>query len=444
MKKFFKTLFIHATFFYALFGIITAFVFSYFFPVLYTFSWALLFILLLLTILDVFLLFTPKKAIIASRNVPDRFSNSDENEVYIFVENNYSFRIKIEVLDEVPFQFQLRNFLIKSAVSTQQNLRFTYTLRPTERGIYVFGGLNIYAQSPLQLVAKKWVFDAAQQVATYPSFIQLKKYEFLAFSNQLTQFGFKKIRKIGQALEFEQIKEYVQGEDIRNINWKATAKKNSFMVNQYQDEKAQPVYCIIDKGRTMRMPFEGLSLLDYAINSTLVLSNIILRKQDKVGMFTFSKDIENKLPAEKKPTQLHKILEALYAIQTDFVESDFNRLYLEVKKSINQRGLLILFTNFETLEGLHRQLPYLKAIARMHMVLLVFFENTELTKITQEKSETIPDIFDKTIARKFNYEKRLIVKELKKYGIQSLLTKPENLTVDTINKYLEIKARGLI
>ena len=444
MKKFFKALFIHATFFYALLGIITVFVFSYFFPVLYTFSWALLFILILLTIIDVLLVFSPHKAIVASRLVPDRFSNSDENEVQIFVENNYTFRIKIEVIDELPLQFQLRNFLIKSAVLPQQNLRFTYSVRPTERGIYQFGGLNIYVQSPLQLIAKKWVFDAAKNVATYPSFIQLKKYEFLAFSNQLTQFGFKKIRKIGHALEFEQIKEYVHGEDIRNINWKATAKKNSFMVNQYQDEKAQPVYCIMDKGRTMRMPFEGLSLLDYAINSTLVLSNIILRKQDKVGMFTFSKDIENKLPAEKKPTQLHKILEALYAIQTDFIESDFNRLYVEVKKSINQRSLLIVYTNFETVEGLHRQLPYLKAIARMHMVLLVFFENTELTKITQEKSETLPDIFDKTIARKFNYEKRLIVKELKKYGIQSLLTKPENLTVDTINKYLEIKARGLI
>ena len=311
MKKFFKALFIHATFFYALLGIITVFVFSYFFPVLYTFSWALLFILILLTIIDVLLVFSPHKAIVASRLVPDRFSNSDENEVQIFVENNYTFRIKIEVIDELPLQFQQRNFLIKSAVLPQQNLRFTYSVRPTERGIYQFGGLNIYVQSPLQLIAKKWVFDAAKNVATYPSFIQLKKYEFLAFSNQLTQFGFKKIRKIGQALEFEQIKEYVHGEDIRNINWKATAKKNSFMVNQYQDEKAQPVYCIMDKGRTMRMPFEGLSLLDYAINSTLVLSNIILRKQDKVGMFTFSKDIENKLPAEKKPTQLHKILEAL-------------------------------------------------------------------------------------------------------------------------------------
>ena len=199
MKKFFKALFIHATFFYALLGIITVFVFSYFFPVLYTFSWALLFILILLTIIDVLLVFSPHKAIVASRLVPDRFSNSDENEVQIFVENKYTFRIKIEVIDELPLQFQLRNFLIKSAVLPQQNLRFTYSVRPTERGIYQFGGLNIYVQSPLQLIAKKWVFDAAKNVATYPSFIQLKKYEFLAFSNQLTQFGFKKIRKIGQA-----------------------------------------------------------------------------------------------------------------------------------------------------------------------------------------------------------------------------------------------------
>ena len=270
------------------------------------------------------------------------------------------------------------------------------------------------------------------------------KHNLIAFSNNLFQYGVKKIRRIGHTMEFEQIKEYVSGDDIRTLNWKATAKKNSLMVNQFQDEKSQNIYMIIDKGRTMKMPFNGLSLLDYAINATLVLSNVILKKQDKAGMFTFSKKIDNRVVAEKRTSQMQKILENLYNVKTDYFESDYSKLYADVKKNINQRSLLILYTNFETLDGLHRQLPYLKGIAKNHLLVVVFFQNTELNQIIHKKSETIQEVYDKVIAEKFVFEKKLIVNELKKYGIHSVLTQPENLTLDTINKYLEIKARGIL
>ena len=254
----------------------------------------------------------------------------------------------------------------------------------------------------------------------------------------------KKIRRIGHTMEFEQIKEYVSGDDMRNINWKATAKKNDLMVNQFQDEKSQPVYSIIDKGRVMKMPFNRLSLLDYAINATLVISNIVLKKQDKVGMFTFSRKVEDRVVAQRKSAQMHLILETLYNITTDFSESDFSRLYVDVKRHIRQRSLLLLYTNFETLDALHRQLSYLQAINKTHLLVVVLFENTELIEFSQQKADSTQEIFEKTIAEKFIYEKKLIVNELHKYGIQTILTAPENLTVNTINKYLEIKARGLL
>jgi uncharacterized protein (DUF58 family) len=263
-------------------------------------------------------------------------------------------------------------------------------------------------------------------------------------SNNLFQYGVKKIRRIGHTMEFEQIKEYVPGDDIRTLNWKATAKKNSLMVNQFQDEKSQNIYMVIDKGRTMKMPFNGMSLLDYAINATLVMSNVILKKQDKAGMFSFSKKVDNRVVAEKRTSQMQKILENLYNVKTDFFESDYSRLYADIKKNINQRSLIILYTNFETLDGLHRQMPYLKGIAKSHLLVVVFFQNTELYQITNKKTETIQEVYDKVIAEKFIFEKKLIVTELKKYGIHSVLTQPENLTLDTINKYLEIKARGIL
>jgi uncharacterized protein (DUF58 family) len=236
----------------------------------------------------------------------------------------------------------------------------------------------------------------------------------------------------------------VLGDDLRTINWKATAKRNQLMVNQFQDEKSQPIYSVIDKGRIMKMPFDGLTLLDYAINAALVISNVALKKHDKAGILAFSKRVENIVVAERRASQMNLILETLYNVNTDYFESDFSRLYADVKRNIKQRSLMLLYTNFETLDGLHRQIPYLKGIAKNHLLVVIFFKNTELDSIINNKSETVQQAYDKVIAEKFAFEKRLIVNELQKFGIQSILTTPKDLTLDTINKYLEIKARGLL
>jgi uncharacterized protein (DUF58 family) len=425
-------------------GIIGLFISAFIFPALYNAVWYVVLILMTFLALDILILFFAKKGIEANRITPEKLSNGDENPINISIKNYYTFPISVKIIDEIPFQFQVRDFEIKRKLKASSQDEINYFLRPTERGEYSFGNLNIYVSSPLRMISRQFTFDKDQMVPTYPSYIQLRKYDLIAFSNNLFQYGIKKIRRIGHTMEFEQIKEYVTGDDIRTLNWKATAKKNSLMVNQFQDEKSQSVYMVIDKGRVMKMPFNGLSLLDYAINATLVLSNVILKKQDKAGMFAFSKKVENRVFAEKRASQMQKILENLYNIKTDFFESDYSRLYVDIKKNINQRSLIILYTNFETMEGLHRQLPYLKGIAKNHLLVVVFFNNTELNELINKKTETIQDVYDKVIAEKFAFEKRLIVNELKKYGIYSVLTQPENLTLDTINKYLEIKARGIL
>jgi uncharacterized protein (DUF58 family) len=245
-------------------------------------------------------------------------------------------------------------------------------------------------------------------------------------------------------MEFEQIRDYVQGDDFRTINWKATARRTHLMVNQYQDEKSQQVYSLIDMGRTMEMPFNGLSLLDYAINTSLVISNIAMYKQDKAGLVTFSKNIHHILPAERNKIQMYRIMEALYRQKTNFSESDFEKLYTTIKRKIKQRSLLLLYTNFEWEVSLSRQMHFLRQLNNSHLLIVIFFKNTEIKKLVNEKSHSINDIYVKTIAEKLMYEKRLIVRELKKYGIQSILTEPENLSVNTINKYLELKALGKI
>jgi uncharacterized protein (DUF58 family) len=399
---------------------------------------------ILLILLDYFALFLNRQGVFATRTNAERFSNGDENPVRLDVQNFYPFAVKVEVIDEVPAQFQRRDIVFDANIKARSSTIIQYGLRPVKRGEYVFGDINVYVITPLSLVKRRFRFKVPGIVPVYPSYLQMRKYQLMAISNRLSEVGVKKIRRVGHSMEFEQIKEYVTGDDYRTLNWKATARKGQLMVNHYTDEKSQQIYCVIDKGRIMKMPFDGLSLLDYAINASLVLSNVALLKQDKAGLITFSEQIGTFLAAEKKPTQMQAILESLHNQKTRYLESDFEKLYSSIRTKITQRSLLVLFTNFESLSGLRRQLAFLRSIARHHLLLVVFFENTELKKLLEKEAADIEDIYVKTVAERFALEKRRIVKELQQYGIISILTAPENVTVNTVNKYLELKARQAI
>jgi uncharacterized protein (DUF58 family) len=364
--------------------------------------------------------------------------------VELSIHNRFQFPVFLSIIDELPVQFQNRNFKIRMKVKEGGESTANFILRPVERGEYEFNDVNVFTRSPLRLVNRRIIHSAHQVVKVLPSFLQLRQYELKAHASNVAEAGNKRMRKLGHSLEFEQIKEYVRGDDIRTIHWKATARKGQLMVNNYVDERSQQVYCIIDKGRVMKMPFEGMTLLDYAINASLILSGVALIKQDKVGIITFAEQIGSVLPAERRAGQMNHILETLYQQQTKFLETDFEKLYGFIRTRVTQRSCLILFTNFESLSSLQRQLPYIRNIARQHMLLVVFFENTELKQLTESEVDNMEDLYIKTIAERFAYEKRLIVKELQQHGINTILTPPQKLTINAVNKYLELKSRRAI
>jgi len=420
------------------------YVLSFFITSIHSFPGILLWVFVLLSIIDYLFLFVLGKGPAASREMADRLSNGDENRIEIIVSNKMGFTVDIEIIEELPVQFQKRDWIMYHRLKAREQKTVVYTVRPTERGEYQFGRIIIYLRSLLGLVMRRYNYAADQMVPVYPSYMQMRKYELLSQTTIQTEHGNKRMRKIGHSMEFEQIKEYVGGDDIRTINWKATARKGSLMVNNFTDERSQQVYCVIDKGRLMKMPFQGLTLLDYAINSTLVLANVCLQKQDRIGLISFANKMGSVLAADRKPIQRENILQLLYNQQTAFLESDFEMLYNQIRNRIKHRSLIVLFTNFESVSGLHRQLNYLRAISKHHLLMVVCFENTELNQLSKLPAHNMEDLYIRTIAEKFEFEKRLIVKELKKHGILSILTSPESLTINTINKYLELKARQAI
>ncbi len=439
-----KNTFLTNRFFYAITGCICLFITAFWFPPLLWIAKIALAALAVLTTAEGIMLFHPKMKLQAERLLNPKLSLGDANPVRLVLKSEYPLPVEIEIFDELPFQLQVRDFGITTKLQQEKPEEILYHVTPTERGIFNFGNINLIAKTQIGLLKRRVKLPASYDTAVYPSVMQMKKYELMMFSNLSMQNGVRKLRRIGHSYEFDQVKNYVRGDDFRSINWKATSRRNELMVNQYEDERSQPIYLILDKSRVMKMPFEGMTLLDYSINSTLVMSNIILQKGDRVGLISFSNTLDSRIKAEQRSGQLGKIMESLYRQKTEFLEADYDLMYDGVRRLTNGRSLLIFFTNFESMSALKRNLPTLRRLNKLHLLVVVFFQNTELTDYSNLPTTDLEDIYSQTLAQKFLVEKRRMVEELKKYGIQSVLTKPEDLSVNTVNKYMELKARGMI
>ncbi len=437
---------IHLTkwFFILFVGIICLYVIAFSIPWLEFVATILLTSLFGLTIIDVILVFSSKNPLSVERRVDNRLNLGDDNEVLLKVKNTSGQPIHFTMVEGYPVEMQERTIDYTAVLLAGKEKEFSYQFKPKRRGDYQFGDVFILIRSVLFLSSRRLILDLKETVQVYPSVLQLKKYELLVFQQQKVSSGIKKIRRLGNNSEFEQIRNYVQGDELKKINWKATSRRNELMVNQFQEEKSQSVFCIIDKSRSMQMEFDGLSMLDYAINSSLVFSNIALKKGDKAGLITYSNKIGTLLPAERSGGQMRRIQNALYNQQTLFKEGNYELLFQTIRRKVRTRSLLLLFTNFETEFAMRRAMPYLRKLNQKHILVVIFFQNSELQELAFKDVKTAHDVYQSTVAEKLISIKSKIAKELKQNGIQTVLTLPEDLSINTINKYLELKAKGAI
>ncbi|NJK83232.1 MAG: DUF58 domain-containing protein [Saprospiraceae bacterium] len=443
MTHFFQALFLTHRFFYAFSGVVVLFLLSFAFEPLFLLALAALMLLIGLFLADIFALFQQGNRVSASRHLPRLLSLGDANTIKITLQSNSNLSLKIRLIDELPVQLQIRDFEQRFLLPTKTEKTIQYTIHPTQRGEYYFGALHLFLSARLAFVERRISLAAEQMVRVYPSIIQMKALEMKALNRNVSVAGMKKLRRIGHSYEFDHIKNYVRGDDYRSINWKASSRKGELMVNKYEDERAQMVYSLIDKSRNMYMPFQGLSLMDYAINATLAVSNIILKKYDRAGLITFSNKIGTTLKADNQAAQLHLLVEALYKEKEQEVESNYELLYLAIRRLIASRSVLLLYTNFESMYALHRVLPVLRKINASHLLVVVFFHNTEVANFARQIPETVEDIYYQAVAQQFVADKKAMIQKLRQFGIQAILTYPEELSLNVINKYMELKAKGL-
>ncbi len=439
-----NNIFIGKRFFMLLWVVIALFCISFAFKPLFLISVFLTFAVFSLLLLDLLWIYSKWVMVQALRKTSQLLSLNDDNHVEIVIRNLSNRKWTVEVIDELPFQLQNRDFLLKCSLAAYENKVLKYVIKPLSRGVYDFGNINLFIQSPLKLIQRRIVVETQQSVPVYPSIIQMKKFELYTFSKISSLYGIKKMRRIGHSYEFEQIRNYVRGDDVRQINWKSTARNQKLMINQHEDEKSQPIYHVIDKSRTMLLPFEGLSLLDYSINSALVTSNVALKKSDKVGLLTFSDVIGTAIKAERKVGQLNQLLEALYNQKERNLEANYELMYHSVNRLVKNRSLLFLYTNFESTYSMKRVLPILKRLNKQHLLVVIFFENTAILDMSNKEAIDLKGIYTQIVAEQTIHEKKIIVNELHNAGIQTVYTRPQDLSLQTLNKYLELKSRGLI
>lgn len=384
------------------------------------------------------------RAIAAHRVMDDRLSLGDDNYIHIDVRIDSPTPLQLTIIDELPIQFQARDVEFALDMREKHAARCSYVVHPTRRGAYDYGSINVYARTFLGLVERRFSFEAARSAKVYASVINMKRQELRAFSQSGKPHGARRIRRLGHTMEFEKIKPYVAGDDRRTINWRATARTGAPMVNLYQAERAQDVYAIIDTGRVMKMPFLGLTLVDHAVNASLAFSNIVLKTNDRAGLIVYDNKSARVVPAEGNIRHLGDINDVLYALDTQFLESDDVHMVRGVRAATHSRALLMLYTNIESMSALKRRLPAFRALSRNHVLVVVIFENTELRSVVNEEAHNLEGVYRTTVAADFALTKRELVAELRRLGIYAILTAPEDLSAATIDVYLEMKARGVI
>ncbi len=394
-----------------------------------------------LCVIDFMILLLFGKEPILHRKFQERLNLGDSNKIQLELTGKSAFVLRYELNEGFPDFMQNRSTSFYGRLSNKTKV-ISYYVKPTKRGLYHFNPIYLFLKSDIGLIERRHIISKETPLSVFPSVLQMKKYELLVFQHQKAGTGIKKVRRLGTATEFEQIRNYVSGDELKTINWKATSRKNELMVNQYQDEKSQPVYCIIDKSRTMQMEFEGMTILDYAINSTLVFSNICLLKGDKIGLMSYSDKLGTQIPADSKKGQMKVIMDALYRQQTKFMDANFELLQTQVRQKIKTRSLLLLFTNFENEFAMRRALPYLIQMGKRHRLVVIFFQNNDLKDLAYRPHFSISELYTSVVAERMLTSKARMAREMKQYGIQTILTTPQELSVSVINKYLEMKAKG--
>lgn len=421
---------------------------------LYSIALILLCIFVVASAVDLVLLLLLR--INGGRDIVSKLDLGEENAYSISFIIKRGWLMNVYVIDEMPSELYKKedgkqemksdkSSIFKSQLST---FNCQLSIIPSCRGHFSLGRSLVYA-SCIGLLERRIILQPeGQEVDVYPAFSRLREKDEQMRSRQTISTGIHKRQLPANKTEFRDIREYVTGDDIRTINWKASARTGHVMVNEYEDERSQHVINVIDCGTAMQRTFNSLTLQDHAVNSSLLVSYSALeRESDCVGVCSYGPKGISFLPPRAGKSQFNSIMQQLYALDTEYGESDIEQLCLVIDRNVKRRSLIFLYTEIPTISVLERQLQFFKRISTRNCLVIVNCLDRELEDMSErniedkQKGRTHSLCVESTLAKDMVNQKQLIADTLQQNGIYSLSIHPESLSFGILSKYIELKAK---
>lgn len=367
-----------------------------------------------------------------------------EPESLVFIVHNTSnCPLYIELLDDLPdYHFEAINSLMKGFILPNEKKAFEYSVIPSKRGAFTFKTLNARYLGRLQMCTKSFQIKLEREYKVYPNLNALRKYRLNICNNRRLKQGQRQLRAIGIGTSFESLREYVPRDEYRRINWKATARSNKPIINQYEPEKNQHVHIFIDTGRAMGYEVRGYSKLDMAIDTALVLSDVINQNGDKSALLIFNIAVDSMILPGAGVAHRNKILNTLYHINTTNLTSNYNDAFYYYKRKEHHRSIIFLFTDFETIDEADNMVKALPIVSKNNLVVIIFIKNESLETLVSNSISTKNELFNKGVALELMEERHKIIRMLNTKGMMCVECAVENLEYTVINKYIQAKNRN--
>ena len=398
---------------------------------------------LALLIVDARVTASPDRLVIR-RLVADRLSLGAENAVVLTLLNRGPRPLTLHLRDEHPVEFRASERFLPGLARPGEELRLRYTLTPPRRGDYRFGRAVVRYRSALGLFDRQHAYPLEREVRVYPNLLDLRRYELQVRRGLEQEAGTRVARRFGAGTELERLREYVPDDELRRINWKATARRGVAISNEFETERSQNVVVLLDAGRLMRAVADGLTKLDHALNAGLLLTYAAGRRGDRVSLLAYADQVKAFLPPRRGRRAFLSILETLYRLEPELTESDHARAFSYLHSRGLRRSLLVLFTDLSDPEPSRALVAYLARAARQHLVALVTVADPAITAPATRAPRDAQELYEKVVAQRLLAERRQVLAMLGGRGVITLDLPADRLSAQVVATYLELKARGRI
>ena len=385
------------------------------------------------------------KGIHITREFGGRFAVGAETEVRIKIQNRTSRPVPLVVKDEYPPQMRLSGLReARVNVEAQTEAILIYGLTPPKRGRFEFGQTAVRFLSRLNLAWCETKIGESDTVKVYPNMRRAREADLKALGARSLVAAHRKTSWRGEGREFESLREYVRGDELRHISWTATARRGKLTTRQYQIERDQTILIVLDAGRLMTARIEKETKLDSAVHAALALMSAAARSGDNAGLMVFGRRIKSYLPPSRGRDHMDAALEALYSVEPEMIEPSYARAFEFVAANSKRRSLVVLLTDLVDEEGSKELLASLKLLRPRHLPLVVTIADRDLKAVVCDAPDSARELFTQSVAEEVMYLREAALRRVESQGGLALDVTAAALVPALLEKYLQVKERGLL